>query len=52
MNAGANSPPEFTVRRACHIEDLPDDLAELLDAGLDDLWNPETVAEEDDKLIS
>ncbi len=38
-------------RRAYRIEDLPDDLATLLEAGLDDLWNPNTRAEDGDNLI-
>jgi len=38
-------------RLAFRIEDLPDDLAALLEAGLDDLWNPRTVAEDGDNLI-
>jgi prevent-host-death family protein len=38
-------------RRAYRIEDLPDDLAALLGAGLDDLWNPATIADSDDNLI-
>ncbi len=38
-------------RRAYRIEDLPDDLAALLEAGLDDLWNPTTSAEDGDNLI-
>jgi hypothetical protein len=39
-------------RRAYRIEDLPDDLAHLLEAGLDDLWNPDLIAEDGDKLIA
>jgi prevent-host-death family protein len=38
-------------RRAYRIEDLPDDLAAMLEAGLDELWNPETVAEDGDNII-
>jgi PHD/YefM family antitoxin component YafN of YafNO toxin-antitoxin module len=38
-------------RRAYRIDDLPDDLAALLEAGLDDLWNPTTSAEDGDNLI-
>jgi prevent-host-death family protein len=38
-------------RRAYRIEDLPDDLAALLEAGLDDLWNPGIVAEDGDNII-
>ena len=38
-------------RRAYRIEDLPDDLASALEAGLDDLWNPTTSAEDGDTLI-
>ena len=38
-------------RRAYRIEDLPDDLAAMLEAGLDELWNPATVAEDGDTLI-
>ena len=38
-------------RRAYRIEDLPDDLAAMLEAGLDELWNPETVAEDGDIVI-
>ena len=39
-------------RRAYRIEDLPDDLAGLLEAGLDELWNPNTAAEDGDTLIA
>ena len=39
-------------RRAFRIEELPDDLAGLLEAGLDDLWNPNTTAEDGDNLIA
>lgn len=38
-------------RRAYRINDLPDDLADLLEAGLDDLWNPGATAEDGDNLI-
>ncbi len=38
-------------RRAYRIEDLPDDLAALLEAGLDELWNPATVAEDGDNIV-
>ncbi|HEY5070392.1 MAG TPA: type II toxin-antitoxin system Phd/YefM family antitoxin [Caulobacteraceae bacterium] len=38
-------------RNAWRIEDLPDDLADLLEAGLDDLWNPDTAAQPGDILI-
>lgn len=37
--------------RAYRIEDLPDELADLLEAGLDDLWNPGTTAEDGEELI-
>lgn len=39
-------------RRAYQIEDLPDDLAEQLEAGLDALWNPDTAADDGDTLIA
>ena len=39
-------------RRAYTIEDLPDDLAELLEGGLNALWNPDTIAEPGDPLIA
>ena len=39
-------------RRAYRIEDLPDDLAGLLEGGLDALWNPSTTAEDGDTLIA
>ena len=39
-------------RRAYRIEDLPDDLAGLLEAGLDELWNPNTTAEDGDTLVA
>ncbi len=39
-------------RRAYRIEDLPDDLAAMLEAGLDALWNPETVADDGDNIIA
>ena len=38
-------------RRAYRIEDLPDDLAALLEAGLDELWNPQTTVEDGDTVI-
>lgn len=38
-------------RRAYRIEDLPDDVATLLEAGLHDLWSPETSPEDGDTLI-
>jgi len=38
-------------RRAYRIENLPDDLAAELEAGLDDLWNPETVAADGDTIV-
>jgi prevent-host-death family protein len=38
-------------RKAYRIEDLPDDLAALLESGLDDLWNPATVAGDGDTII-
>ena len=38
-------------RRAYRIEDLPDDLAAQLEAGLDELWNPETAARDGDTII-
>ncbi|HEY3800378.1 MAG TPA: type II toxin-antitoxin system Phd/YefM family antitoxin [Caulobacteraceae bacterium] len=38
-------------RRAYRIEDLPDDLAATLEAGLDELWNPNTVADDGDTII-
>jgi len=38
-------------RRAYRIEDLPDDLAALLEAGLDELWNPATTVEDGDNII-
>jgi prevent-host-death family protein len=38
-------------RRAYRIEDLPDDLADMLEAGLDDLWNPATAAEDGDTIV-
>jgi len=38
-------------RRAFRIEDLPDDLATLLEAGLDELWNSDTIADDGDTLI-
>ena len=38
-------------RRAYRIEDLPDDLAAMLEAGLDELWNPKTVARDGDTII-
>jgi len=38
-------------RRAYRIEDLPDDLAALLQSGLNELWNPAIVADCDDNLI-
>ena len=38
-------------RRAYRIEDLPDDLAALLEAGLDELWNPKTAVEDGDNII-
>lgn len=38
-------------RRAYRIEDLPDDLAAVLEAGLDELWNPEIVADDGDAII-
>jgi len=39
-------------RRAYRIEDLPDDLAELLEGGLDALWNPNTTTEDGDTVIA
>ena len=38
-------------RRALTIEDLPDDLAVMLEAALDDLWNPYLVEDDGDTLI-
>ncbi len=38
-------------RRAYRIEELPDELAAALEAGLDDLWNPTMSAEDGDNLI-
>ena len=38
-------------RLAYRIEDLPDNLAGMLEAGLDELWNPETVAKDGDNII-
>jgi hypothetical protein len=38
-------------RQAFRIEDLPDDLTAMLEASLDDLWNPETIAADGDTLI-
>jgi prevent-host-death family protein len=38
-------------RLAYRIEDLPDDLAAMLEAGLDELWNPATVAQDGDRII-
>ncbi len=47
------APPDIQTRdrRAYRIEDLPDDLAAMLEGGLDDLWNPTTSAEDGDNLI-
>ncbi len=39
-------------RRAYRIEDLPDELADLLEAGLDDLWTSDTIANDGDHLIA
>ena len=39
-------------RRAYRVEDLPDDLAGLLEAGLDELWNPNTTADDGDTLVA
>ena len=39
-------------RRAYRIEDLPDELVDLLEAGLDDLWNPDMIADDGDHLIA
>jgi hypothetical protein len=38
-------------RRAFRIEDLPDDLATLLEAGPDELWNRDTIVDDGDTLI-
>jgi hypothetical protein len=38
-------------RKAYRVEDLPDDLAAMLDGGLAELWNTETVAEGGDIVI-
>jgi len=38
-------------RQAFRIENLPDDLTAMLEASLDDLWNPETIAADGDTLI-
>lgn len=38
-------------RRADRIEDLPDDLAAELEAGLDALWNPDLTVEDGDTVI-
>ncbi|HEX3919368.1 MAG TPA: type II toxin-antitoxin system Phd/YefM family antitoxin [Caulobacteraceae bacterium] len=38
-------------RRAYRIEELPDELAGMMEAGLDGLWNPNTAAEDGDTLI-
>lgn len=38
-------------RRAYRIEDLPDDLAAELEAGLDALWNPDLTVEDGDTVI-
>jgi prevent-host-death family protein len=38
-------------RRAYRIEDMPDDLAAQLDAGLDDLWNPNITVDDGDVVI-
>ena len=39
-------------RIACRIEDLPDDIAGLMQTGLDALWSPDLMADDDDTLIS
>ena len=39
-------------RRAYRVEDLTDDLAGLLEAGLDELWNPNTTADDGDTLVA
>ncbi|HEY1751951.1 MAG TPA: type II toxin-antitoxin system Phd/YefM family antitoxin [Caulobacteraceae bacterium] len=38
-------------RRAYRIEDLPDDVAAELEAGLDALWNPDLSPDDGDTVI-
>lgn len=38
-------------RLAYRIEDLPDDVAGLLEAGLNELWNPETTTRDGDTIV-
>jgi hypothetical protein len=38
-------------RRAYRIEELPDDLASLLEAGLDELWRPDLTIDDADTVI-
>jgi len=52
MNAAELPMEAPPIRRAHRIEDLPDDLADMLETGLDELWNPETVARDGDNIIS
>lgn len=38
-------------RRAYRIEDLPDDLAAMVEAGLDALWSPDAAPDDGDVTI-
>jgi hypothetical protein len=51
MSLGEYERPKARDRLAFRIEDLPNDLAALLEGGLDNLWNPRAVAEDGDNLI-
>ncbi|HEY1435777.1 MAG TPA: hypothetical protein VGG65_10395 [Thermoanaerobaculia bacterium] len=49
--ASTAKPDPSVARRAYRIEELPDDLAADLEAGLDALWNPDLTVEDGDTVI-